>query len=99
MTEGIQSSHGKMKKLLLIFLYLVCCIAVTDAQPKPIKEYYDKDFKRVPSDKASYYRMVMRWLAQRLIASVYVELNKPSFPFRVFTDEEKAVKWLLKHKK
>ena len=49
-----------MKKLLLIFLYLVCCAAIANAQTKPVKEYYDKDFKRVPSDKASYYRMVTR---------------------------------------
>jgi hypothetical protein len=44
--------------------------------------------------------VLIRWLGQRLIANVFITINKPPYPTRVFTDEAKAVKWLLeKYKK
>ena len=39
--------------------------------------------------------IVVKWLAQRLIANVFMEINKPNYPMRVFNDEESAVKWLM----
>ena len=43
--------------------------------------------------------IVVKWLAQRLISNVFMEINKPHYPTRVFNDEQKAVKWLLEHKR
>lgn len=41
--------------------------------------------------------VVVKWLAQRLVAKVFSEFNKPPHPFAIFTDEAEAVKWLLQH--
>lgn len=43
--------------------------------------------------------IIVKWLGQRLIVDVYNMLNKPQFPMKVFTEEDTAVKWLLKQKK
>jgi len=43
--------------------------------------------------------IVVKWLAQRLLSNVFIEINKPHLPVRIFNDEKKAIKWLLeKHK-
>jgi hypothetical protein len=44
------------------------------------------------------HALVVKWLAQRLIANVYKNINKPPYPMRVFDDEKEAVKWLLEQK-
>ena len=38
--------------------------------------------------------VIVKWLAQRLVANVFSEVNKPPHPLEIFTDEEAAVKWL-----
>jgi hypothetical protein len=42
--------------------------------------------------------IVVKWLAQRLSANVFIQIDKPHYPMRVFNDEQKAVKWLLEQK-
>lgn len=42
--------------------------------------------------------VLVKWLAQRLGTNVLIQLNKPPYPMQVFTDEDKAVKWLLEQK-
>lgn len=39
--------------------------------------------------------VLVKWLAQRLITNVFVQINKPSFPLRVFKEEAPAIKWLM----
>jgi hypothetical protein len=39
--------------------------------------------------------VLVKWLAQRLITNVFVKVNKPPFPMQVFTEEDKATKWLM----
>ena len=41
--------------------------------------------------------IVVKWLAQRLSANVFMQINKPHYPIRVFNDEKKAIKWLMEH--
>lgn len=43
--------------------------------------------------------VVVKWLAQRLVAKVFSDVNKPIHPFEVFSDEAEAVKWLLAQEK
>jgi hypothetical protein len=40
--------------------------------------------------------VVVKYLAQRLIANVFMTINKPKFPMQVFNDEQKALDWLMK---
>ena len=44
------------------------------------------------------HAVLIKWLAQWLIAKVYMEINKPDYPMRAFRDEQKAIKWLLEQK-
>lgn len=39
--------------------------------------------------------IVVKWLAQRLSANVFIAVNKPHYPTMVFNDEKKAMKWLM----
>jgi hypothetical protein len=42
--------------------------------------------------------ILVKWLAQRLIATVFMQVNKPHYPVRIFNNEGKAVKWLMEQK-
>lgn len=42
--------------------------------------------------------MVTRNLAQRLIATLYIKINKPQIPSKIFNSEDEAIKWLLAQK-
>lgn len=42
---------------------------------------------------------LVKKLGQRLMSNVFLEVNKPPYPMRVFNDEKKAVKWLLEQQK
>jgi hypothetical protein len=43
---------------------------------------------------------LVKKLGQRLMSNVFLEVNRPPYPMRVFNDEKKAIKWLLEqHKK
>ena len=43
--------------------------------------------------------IVVKWVATKLIANAFMKLNKPHYPVKTFSDEGKAVKWLLAHKR
>lgn len=43
--------------------------------------------------------IVVRWLGTRLAINVFMQVNKPHYPVKVFTNEAKAVKWLLAQKR
>jgi len=45
------------------------------------------------------HAVIVKRLGQRLIANVYEEVNKPSYPVKVFTEEEEAITWLLEQKR
>ena len=45
------------------------------------------------------HAMVVKWLGTRMGANVFLAINKPHYPLRVFNDEAKAVKWLLEKMK
>lgn len=36
--------------------------------------------------------------AVRLVANVFSKINRPPFPYQVFNDEEKALRWLKQYK-
>jgi hypothetical protein len=42
--------------------------------------------------------ILVKWLAQRLLSTLFIKVNKPHYPVRIFNDEEKAVKWLIEQK-
>jgi len=39
--------------------------------------------------------VLVKWLAQRLITNVFMQVNKPAFPIQIFNEEDKATKWLM----
>ncbi|HXB13525.1 MAG TPA: hypothetical protein VNZ45_16170 [Bacteroidia bacterium] len=39
--------------------------------------------------------VLVKWLAQRLIANVLTQVNKPSYPIQVFNEQGNAIKWLM----
>ena len=41
--------------------------------------------------------VVVRSTASRIMYNLLTLLHKPTFPFKAFTQEERAVAWLLKH--
>jgi hypothetical protein len=43
---------------------------------------------------ASAEAYIIKSFSQKLVGNVYLSLNKPGRPTRLFTDEEKAVEWL-----
>lgn len=59
---------------------------------KGAREYSASDagFKYTIADA-----LVVKNLAQRLIANFYLKINKPKKPSRIFNSEEEAVKWLF----
>jgi hypothetical protein len=74
---------------------------LTDAR---VQADLSPEARKVAADKKNSANIiasaiVVKWLAQRLIANVFIEVNKPSYPNRVFNDEQKAVKWLLEQMK
>lgn len=42
---------------------------------------------------------ITRSKAMRMLANLYIQINKPKSPTRMFTDEESALKWLGSFKK
>ena len=42
---------------------------------------------------------VVQNLAQKILVSFYLKINKPAKPSKAFNSEEDAIKWLLDHKK
>lgn len=40
---------------------------------------------------------LVKLLGQRLASNAFLEVNKPPYPMRVFTDKDEAIKWLLTH--
>lgn len=39
--------------------------------------------------------MIVNSMANRLMIAFFIQFNKPPYPYRVFDDEDDAVKWLL----
>ena len=76
--------------------YLLCSDARTYFQ-------ITSEARKVSSDKSESSLVVanavlVNNLPLRLTANLFIKINKPHFPLRVFTDEEKAMEWLLSHK-
>lgn len=43
------------------------------------------------------HAVVVKWLGQRFVTGAYKEIDKPHYPIEIFSEEEKAVEWLLTH--
>jgi hypothetical protein len=43
------------------------------------------------------HAVIVKRLGQRLVTAAYKQVDKPHYPLEVFTDEDKAVDWLLTH--
>ncbi len=60
--------------------------------PTPEARNYIATAESDPFASAEAY--VVRSLSQRLVGNVYISLNKPARPTRMFNDEQKATEWL-----
>ncbi len=61
--------------------------------------YYPADVMRYVADNEfiqyqNAYAILIRGLAQKLIANFYLRVFKPKTPTRIFTDASEATKWL-----
>ena len=76
-------------------------LILTDARVPVDITKQGREVSSIPENYANVIAnaVVVKWLAQRLIANVFMEVNKPPYPMRVFTDEKKAVNWLLEQQK
>ena len=43
------------------------------------------------------HAVVVKWLGQRLVTGTYKEIDKPHYPLEIFSEKNKAEKWLLTH--
>jgi hypothetical protein len=66
---------------------------------KDVRDYFASD----PEGSASANAILVASSISRILANVFLSVNRPSIPTRIFTDPAKAAKWLemfpIKHKK
>lgn len=62
--------------------------------PEVRKFLRSKEFQK----HIAHYALVVSNMSHRLIVNVLFKIKKPSFDYRVFTSEEKAIEWLLSKK-
>lgn len=46
--------------------------------------------------KATAQAVLVNWVGQRLVVNAFMEISKPPYPMKAFTDEKEAIKWLMK---
>ena len=51
------------------------------------------------TDAVKAIGLIVRSVSSRVIGSFFIGLNKPSYPTKLFTSEEKAINWLKGFKK
>lgn len=76
------------------YLALVDTRVLVDITPEGRKT--GKDIQH--SENVIALAVLVKWLGQRLTVKVVADLDKPPYPMEVFTDEDKAIKWLLEQK-
>ena len=54
---------------------------------------YDKALKLIKAEA-----VVVNSISGKILYNLLTRIHRPKFPFRAFTKENEAVKWLLKHK-
>ncbi|MDB4655420.1 hypothetical protein OAE48_01090 [Flavobacteriales bacterium] len=54
---------------------------------------YEKAFKLIKAEA-----VILQSVPSKILYNLLTRIHSPKFPFKAFTDEERAVKWLLKHK-
>ena len=54
---------------------------------------YEKAFKLIKAEA-----VILQSTPSKILYNLLTRIHSPKFPFKAFTDEERAVKWLLKHK-
>lgn len=54
---------------------------------------YEKAFRLIKAEA-----VILQSTPSKILYNLLTRIHSPKFPFKAFTDEERAVKWLLKHK-
>lgn len=75
------------KKGLFLVIFQVDCLGDEDFRNKAA----DPNRSQIKKAEA----LVIKSLANRLESNFYINYHKPQYPIQIFTEESKAVEWLL----
>ena len=87
-SAGIKVSGGIKRPLLLD-------MSKIKSMDKDARDYYARCDKREGSEKA--VALAVKSPVSRMIGNFFLGLNKSTIPTRLFTDDKKALEWLINH--
>lgn len=90
----VKECHAAMDSLQVQQPFLLLVIVPSGASAtKQAREYAAQESIR---NRIKAQAIVVDNLATRVMASIYMKINRPKFIIKVFSDKQYAVEWLLK---